>query len=323
MTKVLITGIGGFTGAHLTQHLLANGEQVFGFDQPSSRLPSVLAKDVYLYSGDIRCQTILEKTLAEVQPDIIYHLAGILKSANVEKFYKINVLGTVALFEAIVRLKIAPKVLVTSSSAVYGKGFAGRPITEQFKLRPITHYGVSKISQEAVAFHYHLVYNIPVFCIRAFNLIGPGQPPTLACSVFAQQIALLEKMGQATPIMTGNVDTQRDFTDVRDVVRAYDLIAKFAKAGLTYNICSERAVSIKHCLARLLEMAHISLETKVDIARWQANDVPIQVGSAARLFNHVGWQPEITLEQSLTDLLNDWRQKIKSQTSGELYELAG
>ena len=316
MTRVLITGISGFTGTHLARHLLAKGVRVFGFARASTNLPLVLAENVSLHFDDIRNQAAIKELLTQAQPDIIYHLAGILKSTEVEKLYEINVLGTVALFEAIIELGIAPMVLVTSSSAVYGKGFGGKPITERFQLRPITYYAISKVAQEFVAYRYYSAYKLPVICTRAFNLIGPGQPSTLACSAFARQIALAEQTRKMDTIMTGDLSARRDFTDVRDVVRAYALLAQSGKPGLIYNVCSQKAVSIKQCLNMLLEMAHVSLETVVDPARLQAHDVPVQVGSAARLFNHTGWKPEITLQQSLADLLNDWRQKVKSEITG-------
>ena len=316
MTRVLITGIAGFVGTHLAHYLLSKGNQLFGFDLAASSLSPALAQRVRLYSGDICDQTALKQVLTEAQPDIVYHLAGVLKSTDAKKFYTVHVLGTVALFEAIIGLGITPKVLVASSSAVYGRGFGGKPITEQFKLRPITHYAVSKVAQETVAYRYWLAHQLPVVCTRTFNLIGPGQPPELACSAFARQIALAEHTEKADTVITGNLSAQRDFTDVRDAVRAYDLITTFGKPGLTYNVCSGGTVSIRQCLDMLLEMVHVSLKTTVDPGRLQPHDVPIQVGNAARLYDHTGWKPEITLQQSLADLLHYWRQEVRSQISG-------
>jgi len=311
--NTLITGIAGFTGIHLAQYALANGTQVAGFDHAPGGLPPALADKVSLYSGDIRNQAVLKRALAETRPDVIYHLAGITKSKDVEKFYEINVLGTVALFEAIVELGLTPKVLVASSSAVYGKGLGYRPITENFKLRPATHYAVSKVAQETIAYRYHLVYNIPIICTRAFNLIGPRQSPVLACSAFARQIALAERTKQIDTLVTGDLSPRRDFVDVRDAVRAYSLVVKSGKPGLAYNVCSQQAISIKQCLDLLLEMTSIPLKTIVAPTNLQVGDVPIQIGCAARLVKHTGWRPEITLEQSLADLLDYWRQQVKSQ----------
>jgi GDP-4-dehydro-6-deoxy-D-mannose reductase len=312
MTRILITGITGFTGVHLANHLLARGAQVFGFSRTVTELPPALAERVGLYSGDLRDQATLEKVLIEVQPDIIYHLAGLLKAANVEDFYQINVLGTVALFEAIIAVGQTPKVLVSSSSAVYGKGVRGRPITEQFQFRPMTHYGVSKVAQEVVVQRYYLTHRLPVVRSRAFNLLGPGQPLTLACSAFARQIALAEQSGAGGEIVTGNLSARRDFTDVRDAVQAYEMIAQHGKAGDVYNVCSQQAISTQVCLEMLIRMACVPLKTTLGPVQTQANDVPLQIGSAAKLFQRTGWRAKITLQQSLADLLDDWRQKVKS-----------
>jgi GDP-4-dehydro-6-deoxy-D-mannose reductase len=309
MTKTLITGISGFTGNHLAQYLITKGEQVFGFGLPSE-LP--FPKQVTFHEGDIRDQATLKQIIEQIQPEVIYHLAGLIKATDLTKFYEINVLGTVILFEAIIESGLKPKVLVTSSSAVYGKGVGKKLITEQFQLRPMTHYAVSKVAQETVAQRYYLAHGLPVVCTRAFNLVGPAQPPTLACSAFAHQIALAEQSEANRQIVIGDLSSQRDFLDVRDAVQAYDMIANSGTAGQVYNVCSQKAVSIKHCLDILLEMARVPVEVKFDPARLQASDVPVQVGSATRLFHDFDWQPTITLEQSLADLLNYWREEISN-----------
>lgn len=309
MTKTLITGLSGFTGNHLAEYLITKGEQVFGFGL-SSELP--LPKPVTFHEGDIRDQATLKQIIQQIQPEVIYHLAGLIKATDPTKFYEINVLGTVALFEAIIESGLKPKVLVTSSSAVYGKGVGKKPITEQFQLRPVTHYAVSKVAQETVAHRYYLAHGLPVVCTRAFNLVGPAQPPTLVCSAFAHQIAKAEQSESNRQIVIGDLSNQRDFLDVRDAVQAYHLIANTGTAGQVYNVCSQKAVSIKHCLDILLGMAQVPVEVNFDPARLQASDVPVQIGSATKLHQHIGWQPTITLEQSLADLLNYWREELSN-----------
>lgn len=315
MTRVLITGISGFTGNHLALYLVNKGEQVFGFGHSSNLL---LPEQVVLCEGDIRDQATLRQIIKQIQPEIIYHLAGLIKAIDFTKFYEVNCLGTAALFEAIVELGVTPKILVTSSSSVYGKGQREEPISEQFKLQPITHYGVSKVAQEMVAYRYHLAHNLPVFFTRAFNLVGPALPSTLACSAFAKQIALAEQPGANRQIVIKNLSNQRDFLDVRDAVRAYDLIANNGTIGQVYNVCSQKAVSIKQCLDLLLDMAQLPIEVKLAPAHFQASDVPIQVGSAMKLSYHFGWQPTITLQQSLADLLDYWRAEISLRKIHEL-----
>ena len=203
-------------------------------------------------------------------------------------------------------------MVVASSSAVYGSGFAGRSISEKFKPRPLTHYAVSKLAQEIAALRYFDAFQLPVVVVRMFNLLGPGQPADLACSAFARQIALGELNGQ-TEIVTGNLDARRDFVDVRDAVRAFGLVAKKGKAGQVYNVCSGRAVAIRKCLDKMISMSPHQFKVRIDAERVQKNDVPVQIGSSHKLNQVTGWRPQISLKQSLSDLLNDWRQRVKSE----------
>ncbi|GAB4503729.1 MAG: hypothetical protein Fur0043_07210 [Anaerolineales bacterium] len=236
-----------------------------------------------------------------------------MKSDDLGSYYRTHVFGTIALLEALLKTGLRPRVVIFSSSAVYGSGRGRRPITEAFRPRPITHYAVSKLAQEFAAFRYHTAFGLPVLCVRTFNLLGPGLSPVMACSDFARQIAQAEKRGRPATISTGNLDARRDFVDVRDAVRAYALLAEKGRPGQVYNVASGRAVSIRECLDLLREQTRVPIETVVDPARVQQNDIPVQVGSAERLRRLTGWKPEISVEQSLVDLLEDWRQKVKTE----------
>lgn len=312
MATILITGATGFVGTHLIDYLSATGHQLFGFGRATSLAPR-LANQVNYYSGDVCDQKVVEQLLKRIKPDIIFHLAAVLKSNNVNTFYEVNVKGTVALFEAVRAVGVGAKVLVTSSSAVYGPGEGEQPVTEQSKLQPLTHYAISKTAQEAVALSYHLAYKLDVICTRTFNLIGPGQPLELACSAFAYQIALAELRREPVTMATGSLHSRRDFVDVRDAVRAYELLVHKGTPGQVYNVCQESAVSIQYCLEVLIEMAQVSIRTSVDPTRLQSHDVPIQVGNAAKLREQTGWKPIISLQKSLTDLLEDWRNKLRME----------
>ena len=304
MIRALITGLAGFVGTHLSQYLASNGWEVAGFDQRQSTLPMT-------FTGDICDQSALTSALAEAKPEVIYHLAGVLRPDRPEKFYTVHVLGTVTLFEAILEAGLKPVTLIASSSAVYGYGLGSRLITEQFKLRPVTHYAASKAAQEIVALRYFGAYNLPVVCARTFNLIGPRQSPDLACSGFARQIALAEQAKSDATILTGDLNARRDFVDVRDAVRAYEMITARGRPGQAYNVCSGKPVSIRDCLALMLGMSPLPLKTALDPSRLQENDVPLQIGSAKELQGCTGWKPEISLTQSLSDLLEDWRHRVK------------
>lgn len=305
MPRALITGISGFVGDHLACHLLQKGWQVSGYD---IRPPRV---ECEFHSGDLADTRAMEAAARESAPDVVFHLAGILKSDSHEELYKAHVFGTISLMDAILASGLSPIVIVASSSAVYGSSNGRKPITEKTELKPQTHYALSKAAQELVALRYFHAHELRVTGVRTFNLLGPGLSPEMACSAFARQIALAEKSGKPSVISTGNLEAKRDFVDVRDVVRAYELIARKGKPGEIYNVCAERAVSIGECLSILLKQAEVRVEAVVDPAKIQKNDVPIQIGSAEKLKDATKWSPRIGLKKSLSDLLNDWRERVK------------
>ena len=181
-----------------------------------------------------------------------------------------------------------------------------------FRPRPITYYTVSKLAQEIVTLRYFDAFQLPVMVVRMFNLLDPGQSPDLACSAFARQIALAE-VGDQNEIVTGNLDACRDFVDVRDAVRAFELVVQKGKTGQIYNVCSGSAVAIRKCLGEMISMSSHQFEVRVDADHIQKNDVPVQVGSAHKLNQITGWRPQISLRESLSDLLNDWRHRVKSE----------
>lgn len=304
MYRALITGISGFVGSHLASYLIDQGWRVAGYDLHSPRV------ECDFYSGNLSDEMMLKSAVEKSKPDVVFHLAGILKSGFYEELYKVHVFGTVYLLEAIVNSGLSPTVLVASSSAVYGSG-GRKPLTEKTDLKPQTHYALSKAAQEMVAMRYVQVHGMNVVCVRTFNLLGPGLSAEMACSAFARQIALAERSGKPSMISTGSLDAERDFVDVRDAVRAYELIAKKGKPGEIYNVASGRAVSIGECLSILLKQAKVPVEAVLDSAKLQRNDVPIQIGSAKKLRDAVKWSPRIGLKKSLLDLLNDWRERVK------------
>lgn len=304
--KILITGITGFVGSHLAQSGIRQNLSVCGFDLRRGSLSAEY------HQGEMTDRKALEDVLKKTKPDVIFHLAGVIKSPDPDVLYKTNLLGTVALFDAIVKTETRPVVVVASSSAVYGAKSGAEPIDETSELHPVTHYAASKAAQEIAALRYFNAEKLPVIVLRMFNLLGPAQSADLACSSFARQIALAEAGGSAE-IFTGSLDAQRDFVDVRDAVHAFMLAAEKGKAGQVYNVCSGGAVRIQACLNEMVSMSTRQIQVKVDAGRIQSNDVPIQIGSAEKLKLATGWEPRISLRQSLTDLLDDWRQKIKTE----------
>jgi GDP-4-dehydro-6-deoxy-D-mannose reductase len=304
MPRILITGVNGFVGTHLARHLHALGADVFGFDLRSR------GADPNFFQGELTDHNALAQALQAARPDIIFHLAGVIKSPHAHVLYQANLLATVALLDTVMESQYRPKIIMAGSSAVYGQKAGAKPMSERMRLHPVTHYAVSKAAQEVAALRYHESFRLPVIVLRMFNLLGPGQPPDLACSAFARQIALAEISGESE-IVTGNLEARRDFLDVRDAVRAFGLAAQKGKPGQIYNVCSGRAVMIRKCLAEMVALSSRSLTIRLDADRFQKNDVPVQVGTAHKLKTAVGWHPQIPLKQSLIDLLNDWRQRIK------------
>ncbi|MCE7858649.1 MAG: NAD-dependent epimerase/dehydratase family protein [Chloroflexi bacterium CFX2] len=302
MKRALISGISGFVGRHLRNELIHAGWQVYGFD--------IRLAGENVFVGDLSDRTALTRAIADCQPDAVFHLAGIIKSQDPQAYYISNLFGTLNLLDAVLQMKKRPKVVLASSSAVYGLTKSARPITERSPLRPVTEYAVSKVAQETAALRYHYAFGLDVIIARMFNLLGPGQSPDLACSAFARQIALAEISDQ-NEIVTGNLDAKRDFVDVRDAARAFALLAEKGQAGQTYNVCSGNAVAIQECLSEMMLRSKKQLSARVDPARVQKNDVPVQVGSFQKLHKAAGWNPRIPLNESLEDLLNDWRERVK------------
>ena len=302
MKRALITGISGFVGKYLRDELIREGWDVYGFDiRPAGE---------NVFVGDLSDRVALSRAVADCQPDAVFHLAGIIKSHDLQAYYTSNLFGTLNLLDVVMQMEKRPKIVLASSSAVYGLTKSVRPITERSPLRPVTEYAVSKVAQETAALRYHYAFGLDVVIVRMFNLLGPGQSPDLACSAFARQIALAE-ISEQNEIVTGNLDAKRDFVDVRDAARAFALLAEKGEAGQTYNVCSGNAVAIQECLSEMMLRSKKPLSARVDPARVQKNDVPVQVGSFQKLHKATGWNPRIPLHESLADLLNDWRERVK------------
>lgn len=307
--RALITGIHGFCGRHLAVHLAQHGYAVSGIDLAAG----AIAPGIEIYTGDVRDRDFVQAVLAEVRPSHIFHLAALVApGAGLEALYEVNVLGTGRLLDTVQELDIDPAILIAGSSAAYGLVEAdGLPIGEAQPFHPLDAYAVSKIAQEMIAYTYYARHHLKVIRTRTFNLIGPGQPPTLAASAFARQIAEMET-GSIEPVLrVGNLTPERDFLDVRDGVRAYQMVMQSGQPGLVYNVCSGQAISIQTCLDELLNLSTVPMRVEKDPARMRRSDIPVSVGDGSLLYRTTGWQPEIPLKQSLADLLDDWRRRTQ------------
>jgi GDP-4-dehydro-6-deoxy-D-mannose reductase len=302
--RALITGISGFVGSHLAEHLRGSGATVYGI----SRHPSPTGAAAHA-AGSLLDEHFLRRTVLEVRPTHVFHCAALIGGDDdAEALYETNVLGTLHLFAAFSAADLHPTVVVAGSSAVYGRPKL-LPVTEEHPLAPMTHYAASKIGQEMVALSRFHSFGLRVIRARTFNLVGPRQPQTLVTSSLARQIADAERGGSRT-VRVGNVHPLRDYTDVRDAVRAYALLAEHGVGGEVYNVCSGKGRSVREALDALVAQARVGIDVQIDRQRLRATDIDEQRGSFERLRAATGWQPSVPFEQSLTDLLDDWRARL-------------
>ncbi|MFA6448025.1 MAG: GDP-mannose 4,6-dehydratase [bacterium] len=316
--KALITGITGFAGSHLAELLLSRNVEVFGTVRPRSPMmnltPEVL-KNIKLIECELRDNVAVRSTIAESRPDNIFHLAAQsfvptswLSPADT---LETNIIGQLNIFEAVKDLKLFDTgIQLACSSEEYGLVYEDElPIRETNPLRPLSPYAVSKVTQDMMGYQYFKSYGLKVFRTRAFNHTGPRRGEIFVTSSFAKQIAMIEKGDQEPVIKVGNLDARRDFTDVRDTVRAYADIVNGAEPGEVYNIATNTTVAIKDLLDMLVGMSDKKVEVKVDPARLRPSDVPVLLGDYSKLNKKIGWAPSIPFEKTIKDLLDYWREK--------------
>ncbi len=312
----LITGITGFVGSHLAEYLLKEGLKVFGTVQPRSGRSNIehIKDKLALIEADMRYTLHVEKAIKESKPDYIFHLASASSVFTSWKtpieVMKTNIIGTVHLFEAIRKSKIDPKVQVAGSSEEYGMVHPEElPVKETNPLRPLSPYAVSKVAQDRLSYQYYQSYGLKVVVTRAFNTTGPRRPPIYVTSSFARQIAEIEK-GKKPIIYVGNLNARRDFSDVRDIVRAYWLALQRCKPGEVYNICSEKARAIQEVMDLLLSLTSRSIKIEQDPSRARPADIEVMQGDCTKFRNQTGWKPELAFERTMADLLDYWRARV-------------
>ncbi|MBI5869811.1 MAG: GDP-mannose 4,6-dehydratase [Actinobacteria bacterium] len=318
--KILITGITGFAGSHLSRYLRSiDGMEVSGLDL---RAPDAGFTD--LFSGEppvVHCCNLadsepLTEIIEQEAPDAVVHLAARAQVAGAWKeapgILETNIVCTQVLMQALHEKAPDARMLLISSSEVYGKVDQDRlPAGETSALKPNNPYSVSKVAQEFVALQYHEAFGAQVIIARPFNHVGPKQVGNFVVPAFAKQIAEMEA-GLREPLMrVGNLESQRDFTDVRDVVRAYHLLLMGGKAGEAYNIASGTTHPISEILEKLIKLSTVMPEVENIPELMRPSDTPVVVGDAGKLKALGEWQPVIPLEQSLKDALDYWREQVK------------
>jgi GDP-4-dehydro-6-deoxy-D-mannose reductase len=306
--KALIIGVAGFVGKHLANELINSGWEVHG-----TRLPTETASlDIEVYGLDILDAAALKGLLKKTNPDCIFHLAA---QSSVAVSWKqpaltvdVNIKGAVNLLEAVREMEKPPKVLLVGSGDEYGYVLPEElPIREDTPLRPGNTYAVTKISQGMLGQVYARAYGLEVIIIRAFNHIGPGQTDTFVVPGFCKQIAEIEAKGNAGIIRVGNLEAKRDFTDVRDIVKAYRLLAIKGESGEIYNIGNGTSVAIAEILEQLINLSTAKITVEQDPARMRPSDTPEIRADISKLVECTGWKAEITLEETLKNTMDEWR----------------
>ncbi len=296
--RSLITGGRGFVGRWLTEHLRSLGDEVVVID----------------HEVDVTDPTALLAAVSDAGPDAIYHLAALTHVGRSWdeplRVLEVNVIGTGALLAAARECGSDPRVLVTSSAEVYGAVTdpACLPLTEASPTAPLTPYAASKLAAESLVTQARLGHGQRVITVRPFNHIGPGQSPNFAVAALAKRIVDAERRGTGA-IPVGNLSARRDFTDVRDVVRAYRLLIETDDPAEVYNVCTGRDVSIREIAEGLLRLAGTALELETDPSLMRPVEVPVLRGDPARLVEATGWKPEVPLEDTLADVMAYWRER--------------
>ena len=320
--QALITGIAGFAGSHLADYLLRHTDcSVAGTIHRQDARVAHLRDRVAMYQVDLRDAAAVAEVIAEVRPDLIFHLAAQsfvpISWQHPWTTFEQNVHGQVNVLQAVAQQELPARVLVVGSNEEYGiLRPEDLPIDEDTPLRPASPYGVSKVAQDLMGWQYFRSYDMAVVRVRPFNHIGPRQGDRFVAPAFARQIAEAEAGLREPVLRVGNLSATRDFTDVRDVVRAYWLALTDVKPGEVVNIGSGEGHTIEDLLRTMLGFSGTFFAVENDPARMRPSDVPVSICDNSRLKAATGWRPEVSFEQSLLDILNDWRERLNQPRPG-------
>lgn len=315
--RSLIIGGSGFVGAYLIRHLKELGQEVTVTKMPGERLERTDSDGIQVLDLNILDESAVLRAVALVQPDTVYHLAAQSSVAisweRPQLTADVNIRGCINVLEAVRAQKKKICVLLTGSGEEYGKIKPQElPVREDHPVRPDSIYAVTKACQNMIGAVYARAYGMQVVMVRAFNHIGPGQSPMFVVSDFCRQMAQIEAGSKEAIIKTGNLEAGRDFTDVRDVVRAYALLAERGRAGETYNVGSGHAVRIGDILKMIVHQSKLPVRVEPDPEKFRPLDVPVVEADIRRLRNDTGWEPKISLRQTIQETLDAWRQEVNA-----------
>lgn len=315
MKKVLITGITGMIGKHLAKVLNEQGYQVAGISRATSAARYITEKPFYKhYQGDISDKKFLLTVWKDWQPDLVYHLAA--QAYNGESWkaeettYQLNINGSRNVFETHMEITPKARIIPACSSAQYGFVSGEKPINEDTTpLRPITPYGVSKAAMEMMARQFHLNYGMEVVLPRLFIHVGPDHPPVTALQNFARQLASVKLGLQEPKLRVGNLDSARDFVDVRDGARALALLGEKGVNGEVYNQCTGKAWTMKESLNMLIKISDLKADIQIDPALFRPSDEKLLLGDPTKI-QTLGWMAEVPFETTLSDIYSNWLERL-------------
>lgn len=317
--KALITGIAGFAGSHLVDYLLDRGFDVSGISYPGFPLNNIqhCLDNLNVIQSDLTSYKDLKHAIHQVKPDYLFHLAAISSVSKSwegrEAVFRTNIGGSFNVLEVCREMKNPPIILLVSSGEVYGPIEAvEHAAQENHPYNPISPYAATKAAMEILATQYFSSDNLPVYIARPFNHSGQRQSDNFVCSAFARQIAAIEMKKKEPKLYVGNLKAQRDFSDVRDIVAGYLSIVQQGKIGEAYNLCSRRAVSIEKILHILLSYSADEIEVIPRKNLFRPSDIPLLIGDNSKASKELGWRNERTLEHMLLDLLEYWRNSLKT-----------
>jgi GDP-4-dehydro-6-deoxy-D-mannose reductase len=313
--RALITGVGGFVGRHLLQHLQSEGDDVFGL----ARGADVHGlDDARIVKIDLFDRADVERAVRQTEPEAVYHLAAQSSPAESLADPWTTICNNLAcqfnLLEGLLSAGLRPRVLIVGSSDEYGRvSPTDVPTDEDVPLRPTTPYAVSKVGQDMMGYQYFAQHGLTVVRVRPFNHTGPGHDARFVIPSFARQLAEIESGLRQPVLRVGNLEVSRDFTDVRDMVRAYRLALALGTPGDVYNLGSGRSTRLADTVGELITLCRVQAETRVDPALLRPSDIPRQQANIHKFSALTGWQPRIPWHTTLRDTLEYWREKVREE----------
>lgn len=315
--KALITGIAGFAGSHLSEFLLSKKIEVSGFYLPGHSTENVdhIVDKIDLIACDLLNKKNVEEKVSKINPDYVFHLAAFASPAasfkNPKMTLENNIVGQLNLLEALVKGKSQAKILIVGSADEYGNVDPGDlPIAEDTPLAPPSPYAVSKVAQDLLGLQFFLHHKLNIVRVRPFNHIGPRQSPSFVVSAFASQIAKLEKQ-DGGEIRVGNLETWREFTDVKDMVVAYFLALEKGKVGSVYNIGVGKPIKVAQILKILLSLSYVKIKVAVDKKLYRPMDIVKIYCDSSKFRKETGWRPKINIAKTLSDTIDYERNKLR------------